>query len=1486
MTTTDKGEVCLEVEERLSEILDGSAPDSLFDHVAECDACRDLRHEARMATERVGDAGRDYRAHDHVVDRLRERLEAASPVATKGPVLASEGVRSSASGKELPVAAAVNPPVVDAPAVEPTVSPTVAAVPAMEPSVTRTVAEALALVGIAGATQSADAACALPVAEGSEVGGSPTTTVAANGSKALRAPLRHAAPLSRNDLVRHPAVLLGAAAAIVAAASLSLYLGNRLRPSSTTSVAVEPWSGSVASVARASADGTGNGLTSCTKAGRCAPAHGGDEVRAGSILRTDARTRARIALKDGTELSLERNSEVELSADRDRSARVSKGTLVADVAHVEGSSAQFALPRGEVEVVGTRLSITAADDRASVEVARGIVRVRGVTGRPVEVRAGEEAVLVGSAEPVVAGVRTLSREMDWSDDNGADGATEAVLRGLGELRARRPGQTNEKDRAVRLSKHAAKIRIVDLVARTEVDETFTNETGEELEGIYRFPLPSDAQIERLALEVDGKLVEGAFVDRDKGAAIWRGVIQNAAPKAPKPREEIVWVPGPWRDPALLEWQRGGRFELKIFPIPRHGSRRVVLTYTQVVDQTAGLRRFTYPLALDESGKTKVASFDLDVQVIGADRSVGLLTRGYELAAPSGDGTRRTLHAENFVPAGDLTVEYALPDRDKDLSAWAYAASPAPVPTVATQPLKPSTPEQRAAEATAVGMLDDSSPYALLALRPRLPRTREGRDHLHVLVVDASRSMVGERYARAGRLASSIVREMDRRDSFLVLACDTTCRTMGGEPGADGRPQAPGSASAASVDRFLGSIEPDGGSDLAGAFFAARNAAKPFTGKDLRIVYLGDGTPSVGPTRAGHLELAVRTALPAGAGSVVAVALGTDADTASLSAVARGGGGVVVPYVPGQRTSSTALDVLSAAYGDVLRDPEIELPAGFVQVSPSRLDPIRGGSEVLVAARMAHGDVSGTVKLKGFVGGERFEQTYPLKVAATASAGNAFVSRLYAAARIAEIERAGSNAEKGTAIELSKRFAVASRYTSLLVLESEAMFKAFGLDRPASGSAFTGEDRAESSHADADGIPKDDKALPPEPAGRPVSAAAPVSLPEEASGAQGGAVARREKGAMADGPASDALRGPAPAAAPPPAPAPGAGMATKSEWERPKPSAAWRPAPPPPRSVPMRKVYDRKIAFEVGNAFLAENGPKISAAAGLLSGAPDSRDKTIDLYGLYATTGRLGEAQTLASRWSSRDALDPDALVARADLSGRKGDRDRAIRILGGLADVRPNDRGIQTRLADLQEAAGNLELACEHRIALADLAASDGKLVAAAVRCARAVGLIELANALRLDATDKVREAIDKALALPETTTQTNAGDVQITAEWSGGEDLDLALIDGRARRTSWIGAPSKVTVTARDVKSVHTESLRIAGLTQGNYVLEVSRTTPVEHSSPVRGEVTLRLAGSVRKVPFTLVGDRVEVGTVRVYFTSHLEPLDAWTSRPAFPRW
>jgi hypothetical protein len=575
------------------------------------------------------------------------------------------------------------------------------------------------------------------------------------------------------------------------------------------------------------------------------------------------------------------------------------------------------------------------------------------------------------------------------------------------------------------------------------------------------------------------------------------------------------------------------------------------------------------------------------------------------------------------------------------------------------------------------------------------------------------------------------------------------------------------------------------------------------------------------------------------------------------------------------------------------------------VSPARLDPIRAGGETILVARMSGSNVGGTIKLRGRVAGERFEQSYPLKLTASTSAGNAFVPRLFAAAKIADLERAGDESQKATVIELSKRFAVASRFTSLLVLESEAMFKAFGLDRNAAAPAFTGEVGADSSTADAVGDAPDEQAAAGETkakgelgAERPLakkSADSANGFGDDEGSAQGfGSGAGRlgaSGGTRGGGGFSAPQATPAPAATMAPA-SPGDPFTASPTQQAPRspakvaggPLSPWESPPPPPRDggrgrrlVPMRKVFDRKVSFDASNTFVSQNAAKLLAAESAIASSPDSRDKTIDLFAMYSTAGRLGEAQELTAKWSGRDALDPDALTARADLAARQGDRDRAVRILGGLADVRPNDRAVQTRLAELQENAGNLGLACEHRLALADIAMSDAKLVADAVRCSRSQGMLDLASRIELDTTDKVREAMTRLLVAPNPAQRPLTGDVQVSAEWSGGADLDVALIDAQGKRTSWMGSPGKATTTARDVTSQRNETLAVSALPQGNYVVEISRAggAGADAASSIRGEVTLRLGGDVRKLPFTLAGSRAEVGTVRVFFTSRLVPVD-----------
>lgn len=1256
------------------------------------------------------------------------------------------------------------------------------------------------------------------------------------------------------------------------------------------------WSGTVAVLSRAADDGA-DGLEVCKDG--CQTVAQGATIQAGSTLKTDSKTRARIKLADDSWIAIDRNSEVVLPAGTTRQAKVERGLVVAEVKEVPGAEpAKLILPQGEVTVPNTKVAATVTERRASVEVVRGWVDLTSASGKTVKVRSGEEATVEGNGEPVVASNTNLSDSIAWTTE-GQKSDEAFALRGLGELRAKKPGEQTERVKAVKLEKAAVKVRVVDLVARVEVDETFTNQTDQELEGIFRFPLPPDAQIENLSLEVDGELRPGAFVDRDRGAAIWRGVIQNAAPKTPRPREEIIWVPGPWRDPALLEWQRGGRFELRIFPIPKKGSRRVVLSYTQTVPQSGGVRRFSYPLAHDASGSTKIDDFSFDVQLLGNDKAFGVEQRGYQLAkADSSSGADRfVMNEKSFVPAGDLTIEYALPDRKAELTAWAFEAGSSSTAVVNQQPtissndklaagktgggLQTSAQRAKQAEAEAKALAGDTRPFVALSLRPKLPRFPEGRERLHVIVVDSSRSMVGERYARARQLASNIVKEMDRRDSFLLLACDTTCQAMGASTARTiPAPSAPSAEAAGQVEAFLGSIDPEGGSNLLAAVKAARHAASTAAGKELRIIYLGDGTPTVGPTRAASLESAVRHTLPGGDGSVIAVALGSDADTTTLGALARGGNGVVVPFVPGETVGTAAINVLASAYGSVLSDIEVVLPPGLAEVTPVRVDPIPAGGEAFVFARMTSGsEVKGDVVVRGRIGRDRFEQKYPASITSTTNAGNAFVPRLFASAKIAELEATGVADDRERIVALSQHFQVASRHTSLLVLESEAMDKAFGLDRKSSISSFSGESGAQSSSADADG---DDQLADNE-----------AAKEEEAAGLDfGDEDKKRAKGdgvGSGFGPSGGAggLARPAPTTAAPaaePAPAPPAKAAAKPRPADDPFSPGWgvqdevQSRPRRPVLVPMRRVFDRKATFSADNALAKEVANLLAEAETAQRATPDSRDKTVALYKALMASGRVGEAQELTAKWSERDALDPDALLARADLAAMNGDRSRAMRILSGLSDVRPGDKNVQRRLANAFSQLGAPDLACQHRLALADLDVGDLKTVAAAVRCSGDQGLTDLSRTIVSNAPASIRDRIDLvARDLKLNDVPALLGDLRVTATWNAPVDLDLALVDKNGRRFSWLGSVvPTINVTAKDAGSTSTETIAVSGLQNGNLGLEVVRATSDGSKVPVSGELTITLpGGQSRKVPFTLTNNRVEVGSIRVFFESRLVPVD-----------
>lgn len=1206
---------------------------------------------------------------------------------------------------------------------------------------------------------------------------------------------------------------VGAALALAAAAMVgTIALRQRSSGTAQAPAVSSKLRGTVATVV---GEGDGEGVFTVDAKGAVVALHAGQAVAPGARLRTSARARARVAFDDGTKLTLDRSTDVTIEASKDRGLTLHAGAVVLDTPASDVATT-IGAPGGGVVTHGGRVALRALGGNTAVAVQKGKAKV-GDAGHELTLGGGDGATL--GAGPVAPSAGGLSSAFAWSElGEKKDPGEAGQVPGLGVLRARLPGAKDDGDRALRLVREAVRVRIAGDLARTEIDETFQSDDAQVLEGIFKFPLPADAQIEKLALEVDGKLEEGAFVDKDQGKKIWAGVTYKAAPtpQVAPPREEWIWVPGPWKDPALLEWKAGGKMELKIYPIPAKGSRRVVLAYTQKVGKAGGGRRYVYPLPQFAEGTAPIDDFSVDVQVVGHEGGKGVQVLGYPATSNAAGGYAYA--KKGFVPTGDLFVEYAKKDEGAAATTVAYKAGADPA-------------------------------YVALTFSPQLPRLPDGMARTHVLIVDSSRSMVGERFARASALAARVVEEADPADRVAVLACDVHC-----VPWSVGA-RTPGKAAADEVKTFLAGVTPEGGSDLVSA---VRTATK--LGKDplraLRVVYLGDGAPTLGARSPSTLEQGVKATI--GEGQLTAVALGVDADLASLEAMARGGGGTVVPYTAGATLGSAALDVLEASYGLTLRDAQLVLPAGLDSVAPQRLPAIRSGSELTVVARMAASETTGTATLKGTVAGKPFETKIPLSIKASEDAGNAFVPRVWAAATIAELSRAPGQTEKARIVELSKAFSVPSRFTSLIVLESPAMASAFGVAKTGSAAPlWTGE-----AAARAESTPDVTTPL-----------AAKPSFEDSAAGDKG-------YGASGATPMATATAAPMPTPKPPPTAAKGKKILADCAGDGPCGGGGWGGG----YLQKMRQEWYRTVKFvPAGTVGDLDLEAKITAARAAVLAAPDSRDKLEGLFGLLARRPALTEAETVMTTWLARDPLDATALLRRAELVARGGQRVQALRVLTGALDGKSEDVTLADGLAEVAERAGDTKLACSLRAVHAEVKGTDLDAVARRVGCLRAEGEADAASAL-LDGVPGARKAIEeRLLKLPVATAPKGNmvfGDLSLDGTWSvptttgsgpalPGADLDLAVVDPKGVRHSWISALGGIKVA--DATAPGHESLALPWVSGGTYTLEV--TAPAGSTDAV-GTVTARILGESQTFPFVLHGTRAVLGKVEVSWASRWIPV------------
>jgi Ca-activated chloride channel family protein len=586
------------------------------------------------------------------------------------------------------------------------------------------------------------------------------------------------------------------------------------------------------------------------------------------------------------------------------------------------------------------------------------------------------------------------------------------------------------------------------VAQTEVEQTWRNDTNRAQEGSYLFPLPEGATVSDFALYDGDKKMAGRLLDKDQAADTYEGIVRRQ------------------RDPALLRYVGRGAYEVKLYPVPPHATRKVTLKYAEALPPEGGdARKYVYSFLGGTLGGGAAGSplpRETTVQVTLQDDAslANIYSPTHDVSIRrTGDRTATiTWEATSARVKDDFILYYSTVRKDPvGLGLLAYNVSLSGPRTAAFTPPN----QQMEGKRDSGYFLLMASPKMTLPDAPALPKRV-------VLVLDRSGSMAGPKIEQARNALAYVLQNLRPQDEFNVMTFNESNDIL-----------SPGGLLWATPDNvrrglaFVKGIEAEGGTNIHDALDAALKMfpvggpPAPNNGgvrggggaSQNMTIFLTDGLPTVGETDDARITADARALSRARNVRLFDFGVGYDVDVHFLDRLAEANRGDSDYVRPEEDIEAKVSRFYKKVASPVLTDVHVEI--GGAQTAelyprPSELPDLFSGSQLLIAGRYV-GSGPVTARLTGNVGGKPV--SYALSTTLpTVSDANDFLPRLWAtrkigylldAIRLRRTDNAGGPDDPELVAEivrLSKEYGVVTPYTSFLVTD--------GSEEPLDGPVFT------------------------------------------------------------------------------------------------------------------------------------------------------------------------------------------------------------------------------------------------------------------------------------------------------------------------------------------------------------------------------------------------------------------------------------------------
>jgi Ca-activated chloride channel family protein len=548
-----------------------------------------------------------------------------------------------------------------------------------------------------------------------------------------------------------------------------------------------------------------------------------------------------------------------------------------------------------------------------------------------------------------------------------------------------------------VEEHEVEVTINNGIAVTRVTQVFRNTERRQVEALYTFPVPKGASVANFGMWIDGKEMVGEVIEKQRAREIYDSYKKVR------------------RDPGLLEQVDYKTFELRIFPIGPGAEQRVRVTYYQELDVDNDWATYVYPLATTTrevvDSRTR-GRFSLNLEVASEVPIVEVESPSHGEDFAVAKHTRHHVQASFETTGGDLNRDLVLAYRlSRPHSGLDWIAS-----------------KERG---------EDGYVMMTLTAGDELGDENDGMDYVFILDISGSMNDDGKLGLSRGSL-EAFVDALGDEDRFEILTFNVAANALfGGLNGTD-----PDARSAAAD--FLGRQQAKGGTFLEPALRAAYNYKDP--DRVLNVVILSDGMTEQRERRTllrliGERPVSTR---------VFAIGVGNDVNRPLLQQLAEDAGGLAAFVSRGDNFERQARAFRRKLLRPAVTHLEIEVSGGgLYDIEPRSLPNLYHGMPVRIYGRYAEPGPM-VLTIRGDVGGELFERTVRVELPGD-EADNPEIERMWAWHRVQRLLKdADRTGDRGQVIDeivrLGEGYSIVTEYTSFLVLENDAEYRRWKIDR--------------------------------------------------------------------------------------------------------------------------------------------------------------------------------------------------------------------------------------------------------------------------------------------------------------------------------------------------------------------------------------------------------------------------------------------------------